>query len=256
MSAFDKKELEVLSTRRAISYLLSNEKPDFRDAVDQIHYEKELVKLQTELIKLQNWIVDKNKRLILVFEGREFAGKGGTIRAFTEHLNPRSVRLVALPKPTKKESGQWYFQRYVVRLPEPGEIIFFDRSWYNRAMVEPANGFCTKKEYNRFMNEVVPFERMLANDGILIIKFYLSINKSVQKNRIEAVRKNPLRRWELTEVDENAVELWDDYTHYKDEMFKRTHTKQVPWTIIDSNDKRAAHLNAIKHVISTVSYKK
>lgn len=252
---FSDKELKLLSSSRAIEYLLMAKKPDFHDVVGQMLYEEELVRLQAELIKAQNWVVENQKRVVIIVEGREFAGKGDAVRAFTDHLNPRSMRVVALQKPTPKEQGQWYFRRYVKSLPERGEIAFFDRSWYNRAIVEPVNGFCTRKEYDRFMKEVNHFEEMLIGDGILLLKFYLSISKKEQKKRIAAVRKDPLRRWELTPVDLAAVELWDEYTHYKKEMFRRTDGKVNPWIRIKANDKREAHLEGIRIILEHLPYK-
>lgn len=252
---FNEKELKLLNSSRALEYLLASEQPNFREVVGQLQYEEELTKLQAELIRAQNWVVENQKRVVVIVEGREFAGKGDAIRAFTDHLNPRSMRVVALQKPTPKEQGQWYFRRYVKSLPERGEIAFFDRSWYNRAIVEPVNGFCTRKEYDRFMKEVNHFEEMLIGDGILLLKFYLSISKKEQKKRIAAVRKDPLRRWELTPVDLAAVELWDEYTHYKKEMFRRTDGKVNPWIRIKANDKRQAHLEGIRIILEHLPYK-
>ena len=246
-----KEELRILNSNRALRNLLRQDKVDFEDTIEQLKYEKELVRLQAELIKVQNWIVENHIRLIVIVEGREFAGKGGTISKLTEHLNPRSVRVVALPKPSDREREQWYFQRYILQLPVGGEMVFFDRSWYNRAMVEPVNGFCTQEEYDRFMDEVIHFERMMVNDGIHLIKIFLTLSKKEQAKRIEAVRENPLRRWELTSVDENAQELWDEYTVFKEAMLTQTHTEKAPWSIIDASDKRKAHLAAIQHLIDT-----
>lgn len=252
---FSEKELKMLSSSRAIEYLLMKEKPDFHDVAGQMAYEEELIRLQAELIKAQNWVVEEQERVVVIVEGREFAGKGDCIRAFTDHLNPRSMRLVALQKPTAKQRGQWYFKRYIEQLPERGEMAFFDRSWYNRAIVEPVNGFCTPDEYERFMNEVNHFENMLIGDGIRLIKFYLSISREEQKKRIEAVREDPLRRWELTPVDLNALKLWDEYTHYKKEMFGRTDGKANPWIKIKANDKRETHLQGIRHILKALPYK-
>ena len=252
---FSDKELKLLSSSRAIEYLLMAAKPNFRDVAEQMAYEQKLVKLQAELIKAQNWVVEQEERVVVIVEGREFAGKGDAVRAFTDHLNPRSMRLVALQKPPDKERGQWYFKRYIQQLPERGEIAFFDRSWYNRAIVEPVNGFCTPEEYERFMNEVNHFENMLIGDGIRLIKFYLSISKEEQKRRIEAVRKDALRRWELTPVDLAALNYWDEYTYYKKEMFKKTSGKDNPWIKIKANDKRQAHLEGIRRILKELPYK-
>lgn len=248
-------DLKLLSTRKGLIYLLSEDAPDYHGVLHRLKYERVLSHLQIDLLKMQNWVVEKDQRILIIFEGGEFAGKGGAIRAFTEHLNPRSQRTVALPKPTQVEAGQWYFQRYVLQLPRPGELVFFDRSWYNRAMVEPVNKFCTKKEYEQFMSEVNLFESMLDNDGIILIKLYFMISKDVQARRINKVRKNPLRRWELTEVDENAQKLWGTYKKYETAMFDQTNTASVPWKIIDSDKLQEAYLEAIRHVLSTVPFK-
>jgi polyphosphate kinase 2 len=254
--SFTKEELKILSSSSGLRELLSKENLDFQEALRFLTYRKKLKRLQVELIKLQNWVVENDQRLAVLFEGGEFAGKGGAIRAFMEHMNPRSQRLVALPKPTEKEKGLWYYQRYVMRLPERGEIVFFDRSWYNRALVEPVNDFCTEKEYTRFMSEVNDFERMLSNDGIKIIKFYFSVSKPEQKRRIDEVKKNPLRRWELTPVDLNAQKLWDKYKSYEARLFSLTNSEQVPWVIIEADDKYEAQLNAIRYLIKVIPYKK
>ena len=252
---FSNEELKLLSSSRGIEYLLDSDKLDFADALKQLKYERELVELQTELIKLQAWINKHDERVLILVEGRDFAGKGDAIRAFTEHLNPRSMRTVAVRKPTEREARQWYFKRYIGEIPEGGEIVFFNRSWYNRAIVEPVNGFCTREEYERFMNEAPHFERMLVNDGIRLIKFYFSISKEEQARRIEMVKANPLRRWEFTPVDLRAQELWDDYTQYKDQMFKRTGARETPWTIVEADDKREAQLLAIRHILEVAPYR-
>ena len=201
-----KKELRLLSSSRGIEYLLMAKNPDFKGVAGQLLYERKLVKLQAELIKAQNWVVENEERVIVIVEGREFAGKGDAIRAFTDHLNPRSMRVVALQKPTAREKGQWYFKRYIQQLPERGEIAFFDRSWYNRAIVEPVNGFCTQDEYERFMNEVNHFEEMLIGDGIRLMKFYLSISKEEQKKRIQAVRIQIQNLKELEEMQKKEAQ--------------------------------------------------
>lgn len=252
---FTEEELKLLSSSSGMEYLLKSEKVDFGDALKQLRYEQELMELQAELIKLQAWVGKYNERLLILVEGRDFAGKGDAIRAFTEHLNPRSMRTVALRKPNEKERTQWYFKRYIGEIPEGGEIVFFDRSWYNRAIVEPVNGFCTIEEYERFMEEVPHFERMLVNDGIRMIKFYFSISKEEQARRIKMVKKDPLRRWELTPVDLRAQELWNDYAEFKDRMFKKTGTRETPWTIVEADDKREAQLLAIKHILEIAPYR-
>ena len=249
---FTKQELKILSSRPGLKHLLYDDIPDFRKTVDFLIYRAKLQKLHLGLIKLQDWVQDNNKRVMVIPEGREFAGKGGTINACIEHLNPRVYRKVALNKPTKKEKGQWYFERYVEKIPERRKIVFFDRSWYNRAVVEPVNGFCTEKEYKRFMEVVNHFEKMLTEEGIIIIKFYLSISKNIQKERIEAVKKNPLLRWQLSKVDLEAPKLWDQYTMYTSTMLEKTNRKKNPWHVIDSDNKYAAHLEVIKVILKEI----
>ena len=251
---YSKSDLRRLSTTRGVVYLLADDPPRFDEVSRRLRYVDKLRTLQVKLIHMQNWVVGENARVLIIVEGGEFAGKGGTISVATEHLNPRSARIVALPRPSKVEEGQWYFQRYVMQLPKPGEIVFFDRSWYNRAVVEPVNGFCTKKQYKQFMGMVNDYERMLHLDGMLVIKLYLSISKKVQAERIQNVRNNPLRRWELTKVDENAQKLWSKYKSYSQEMLDKTNTADCPWIVVDANDKRAAHLSAIQHILDKVPY--
>ncbi len=220
----------------------------------KINYESELKLLQIELVKLQQWIAKNNKRVAVIFEGRDAAGKGGSIRRFTEHLNPRAMRLVALNKPTEVEKGQWYFQRYIKELPNPGEIVFFDRSWYNRAVVEPVMGFCDDGQYKKFLVQVPEFEHMLYEDGVIIIKFWLSISKSEQLRRFNARNNNPLKRWKFSPVDKKGQELWDKYTFYKDEMFSKTHTAYSPWIVVKTNDKKKARVESMRHVLSQFDY--
>jgi polyphosphate kinase len=217
-------------------------------------YEAELEKLQIELVKMQRWVQEKKKRVAILFEGRDAAGKGGTILRFTEHLNPRALRVVALPKPTKEESGQWYFQRYMKQLPNRGELVLFDRSWYNRAVVEPVNGFCTSQQYELFMQQVPEFEHMLLEDGITLIKFWFSISKKEQLKRFEDRRESPLRQWKISPIDDRAQELWDDYTKYKERMFSHTHTASSPWLVVRANNKKKARLETIRYVLSVLDY--
>jgi len=217
-------------------------------------YEKELINLQIELIKLQNWVVKNNKRMLIIFEGRDAAGKGGTIKRVTEHLNPRNSRVVALMKPSDVERGQWYFQRYVKHLPDPGEIVLFDRSWYNRAGVEKVMGFCSLEEYQKFMNQVPMFEQMLVEDGILFFKYFLEITPEEQKRRIEARKTDPLKMWKLSPMDTKSIELYDEYTKAKKEMLARTHSPYSPWIMVDSNDKKRARINIIKDILSHINY--
>ncbi|MFL0093733.1 polyphosphate kinase 2 [Tenacibaculum maritimum] len=247
-------DFESVTSNQELVTLIKKKGLSFEKVEKTLIYENELRKLQVELVKLQRWIVKKNKRVAVIFEGRDAAGKGGNIRRFMEHLNPRSTRLVALNKPTKIEKGQWYFQRYIKELPNLGEIVFFDRSWYNRAVVEPVMGFCTEKEYKEFLVQVPEFEHMLYEDGMIIIKFWLSISKEEQLKRFEARKDNPLKRWKFSPVDKKGQELWDRYTFYKDEMFSKTHTTYSPWIVLKTNDKKTARLEAIRHVLSQFQY--
>lgn len=219
-----------------------------------LKYEVELENLQIELVKMQRWVQETKRRVAIIFEGRDAAGKGGTIRRFTEHLNPRAMRVVALPKPSEEETGQWYFQRYVKQLPNRGEIVFFDRSWYNRAVVEPVMGFCTPEQYDQFARQVPEFEHMLYEDGVTLIKFWFSISKEEQLKRFNSREVNPLKQWKLSPIDAQAQEMWDSYTHYKELMFSKTHTSFSPWIIVKANNKRKARLESIRYVLSTLEY--
>jgi len=248
-------DLRRVNTRRGLLQLIKSKNIDLDDVRKTLLYEQELQQLQVELVRLQRWVQADGQRIAILVEGRDAAGKGGTIRRFTEHLNPRAMRVVALPKPTDDERGQWYFQRYIRQLPNKGEIVFFDRSWYNRAVVEPVMGFCSKKEHQRFLQQVTEFEHMLYEDGVTIIKFWFSISKAEQASRFEARRQNPLKQWKLSPVDEKAQELWDSYTRYKEEMFSKTHTTFSPWIIVKANDKQAARLESLRHVLNLLAYR-
>lgn len=223
---------------------------------EPIDYDLELKNLQRELVLLQESVQADKRRLLIIFEGRDTAGKGGAIRRFTRHLNPRAMRVIALPKPTEEEVGQWFFQRYFRGLPNAGEIIFFDRSWYNRAVVEPVMGFCTNEQYEVFMKQVPAVEQMLIEDGIQIIKFWFSINRSVQNNRFEARQSEILKQWKLSTVDALAQEKWDEFTFYKEEMFKRTHSEESPWVIVKGNNKTIARVESIRYVLSQCRYER
>lgn len=216
-------------------------------------YKKELKFLQVELLKLQYHIKEQKLKLLIIFEGRDAAGKGGTIKRITQHLNPRGCRVVALPKPSDIEKTQWYFQRYAAHLPSGGEIAIFDRSWYNRAVVEPVMGFCTKEESENFIEEVPFFETLLKRADIKVFKFFLSIDKDTQKERFEDRRKDPLKSYKISPVDEKAQDLWDDYTKAIKNMLPKT--DQTPWTVIDSNRKKRARINVIKHILANTEYK-
>jgi polyphosphate kinase 2 len=247
-------ELTDLHSSRDFIQLLRSKSVDARKIRRALDYERDLEYLQIELVKLQRWVQAEGRRVAIIFEGRDAAGKGGTIRRFTEHLNPRAMRVVALPKPTEDESGQWYFQRYMRQLPNRGEIVFFDRSWYNRAVVEPVNGFCTAEEYERFMRQVPEFEHMLVEDGVDLVKFWFSISKDVQSARFDSRRQNPLKQWKLSPLDQRAQGLWAEYTRYKESMFARTHTSYSPWILVQANIKRMARLESMRHVLSRFEY--
>lgn len=218
-------------------------------------YAQELARLQEELVKLQYWVKAKGLRLVIIFEGRDAAGKGGVIKRITERLNPRGCQVVALPAPTERERTQWYFQRYVSYLPAAGEIVLFDRSWYNRAGVERVMGFCTEDEYERFMRSCPEFERMLVRDGIILLKYWFSVSDEEQERRFRARVEDPTKRWKLSPMDLESRRRWVDYSKAKDKMFAYTDTKQCPWYVVNSDDKRRAHLNCISHILSQVAYK-
>ena len=236
--------------------LREKESPERVDKIlEKVQYEADLLKLQAELVNLQQWVETKKKRVAVIFEGRDAAGKGGSIRRFTQHLNPRTMGVVALNKPTEVERGQWYFRRYIRRLPNPGEIVFFDRSWYNRAVVEPVMGFCTKDQYNKFMLQVSEFEHMLYEDDVHLIKFWFSISKDEQVRRFESRLANPLKRWKFSEVDREGQKLWESYTFYKEQMFSKTHTPFSPWIIVTTDNKKQARLESIRYLLSQFDYK-
>ena len=235
--------------------------PDWRDGgypyknlLRRATYEKEKFKLQVELLKLQNWVKETGARVVIIFEGRDAAGKGGTIKRFMEHLNPRGARVVALEKPTPTELGQWYFQRYVQHLPTRGEIVLFDRSWYNRAGVERVMGFCTDKEYQDFMRQAPEFERHLVSSGVYLIKFWFSVSQAEQRRRFKEREGHPLKQWKLSPVDKASLDKWDDYTRAKEQMFFETDTADSPWTVIKSVCKKRARLNAMRYVLHKLPY--
>ncbi|HFD88115.1 MAG TPA: polyphosphate kinase 2, partial [Gammaproteobacteria bacterium] len=218
-------------------------------------YEQELARLQVELVKLQEWIKHEKVRAVVIFEGRDAAGKGGVIKRITQRLNPRVVRVVALGVPTEKERTQWYFQRYVPHLPSGGEMVLFDRSWYNRAGVERVMGFCTDEQYWEFLRSCPSFERMLVRDGIILIKYWFSVSRAEQERRFQARLKDPVKRWKLSPMDLEARARWVEYSRAKDEMFAYTDIKQAPWYVVDADDKRQARLNCIHHLLSLIPYK-
>lgn len=218
-------------------------------------YEATRRPLQIELQKLQAHLRDTGGRLVVLFEGRDAAGKGGTIKRFTEHLNPRSLRVVALPAPTVREASQWHFQRYVAHLPSAGEIVMFDRSWYNRAGVERVMGFCTEEEYHEFLRTVPQIEEMLVNAGISLVKFWFSVTKGEQQTRFLIRQIDPLRQWKMSQIDKEAIARWEEYTAAKKAMFKATDTPWAPWTVVKSNDKKRARLEAMRHLLNSFEYK-
>lgn len=250
--------LEIIKMLRedptAINMLFREGTYPYTDKIQRQVYEEEKAKLQIELLKVQSWVKLTGQKIVVIFEGRDAAGKGGTIKRFMEHLNPRAAKVVALEKPTEHELGQWYFQRYVVHLPTRGEILFLDRSWYNRAGVERVMGFCTQLEYLEFMRECPAFERMLVNSGIKLFKYYFSVTKKEQKARFESRSKDPLKQWKLSPVDKAGVKLWQQYTSAKESMFFHTDTAACPWTIIKSDDKKRARLNCMQHFLSQLDY--
>ena len=222
----------------------------------KLKYEKELVKLQIELLKLQSYVKEKGLKVLILTEGRDAAGKGGTIKRITEHLNPRGCRVVALEKPSDVERTQWYFQRYIQHLPSAGEIVIFDRSWYNRGGVEPVMGFCTNEEHNMFLRQVPKLEEMLVNSGIILFKFYFSVSKEEQKARFDSRKDDPLKQYKLSPVDQQSQILWEQYTLAKYSMLLASNTDFAPWTIIVSNDKKKARLNTIKSILARIDYPK
>ena len=218
-------------------------------------YARELLRLQTELVTLQEWVRAEGARLVVVFEGRDAAGKGGVIKRVTEHLNPRAARVVALPVPTERERGQWYFQRYVRHLPTAGEIVLFDRSWYNRAGVERVMGFCTEEEAALFLRQAPVFERLLVEDGIMLRKYWFSVSDAAQEKRFRRRLEDPTRRWKLSGMDLESITRWEQYSRAKDEMFAHTDIPEAPWYVVEGDDKRAARVNMIAHLLGTVPYR-
>jgi polyphosphate kinase len=218
-------------------------------------YERELFRLQAELVKLQEWVRAEKARIVVVFEGRDAAGKGSTIKRVTQYLNPRIARIVALPAPTERERTEWYFQRYIRHLPAGGQIVLFDRSWYNRAGVEHVMGFCTKEEYMRFLHQCPLFERLLVEDGIVLRKYWFSVSDEEQQHRFRARLDDPMRRWKLSNIDLESITRWEDYSRSKDEMFVHTDIPEAPWYVVESDDKRSARINMIAHLLSSIPYR-
>ncbi len=226
----------------------------YRERLDRARYELQKRLLQIELLKLQYWIKDTGQRMVVLFEGRDAAGKGGTIKRFTEHLNPRGARVVALGKPTDREQGEWYFQRYVNHLPTAGEMVLFDRSWYNRAGVERVMGYCSDEDYERFLRQVPQFERMLVDDGVLLVKLWFSVSRAEQRTRFLIRQVDPVRQWKLSANDLESLDRWDAYTEAKVAMFRATDTGYSPWTVVKSNDKKRARIEAMRSVLARCDY--
>ncbi len=256
MKDISESDLKRLNSKKSLFNILNEDEINLTRTLRSLKNIKKLKVLQTELVRLQSCIIEKNQAVIVIFEGRDAAGKGGAIRRITERINPRHYRIVALPRPTEEEQTQWYFQRYIQQFPKAGEIVFFDRSWYNRAVVEPVNGFCTDEQYKIFMNQVNDFERMITESGILLVKIYMSISKKEQAIRFEEIKNNPLKQWKMSKVDERAQELWDSYTDYKSSMFKNTENVGVPFKIIKANRKTEARNEAIEYLLDSIPYDK
>ncbi|SDS21539.1 polyphosphate kinase 2, PA0141 family [Formosa sp. Hel1_31_208] len=247
------KNISIINSKKGLVALLRQSRLDTKRAIQSVKYEKRLEKLQEEMLILQQWVATNNKKVIILFEGRDAAGKGGAIRRIIQHLPPRAIRVVALPKPNETEMGQWYLQRYINRLPNNGEIVFFDRSWYNRAIVEPVNGFCTKKEYDIFMSQVNEFENMIQSSGIYLLKLYFSITKKEQERRFKDIISSPIKKWKYSEVDKRALTLWDEYTTFKEAMFEKTQ-ENAPWKVIKANRKTNARIRAFEYILKSIPY--
>ncbi|WP_426519164.1 polyphosphate kinase 2 [Diaminobutyricibacter sp. McL0618] len=236
--------------------LSSPKKKSNKSGPDRAAYEAELEQLQIELVAMQQWAVATGARILVIFEGRDAAGKGGAIKRIIQYLNPRSARVVALAVPTEREKGQWYFQRYLERLPAAGEIVLMDRSWYNRAGVEHVLGYCTPEEYERFLRQVPSVERLLVEDGIMLFKYWFSVSDDEQQKRFKSRLKDPMRRWKLSETDLHSITRWEEYSRAKDAMFKATDIPEAPWWTVESDDKKSARLNMISHLLRQIPYEK
>ena len=254
MDNINPKNIKKLNSKRGLKLFLSHDDMTPEKAIKVLNYESKLKKLQEQLIQMQQWVENEGEKLVVIFEGRDAAGKGGAIRRITQNLNPREFNVVALPKPTPEEKGQWYFQRYVKNLPRSGQITFFDRSWYNRAIVEPVNKFCNQTEYKVFMNQVNNFEKMLVDSGIRIVKFYFSISKDEQAKRFKDIKSSPVKKWKFSAVDKAALGLWNDYTKYKNKMFEKTNTDFAPWIVVRANKKMRARVEVIQKLLELVPY--
>ena len=246
---------EIIYTENLAEYEENSSKVFKRNGdIGNKFYEKESLRLQYELVKLQKWVIDNNQRLLVIFEGMDTAGKSSTIKEFNNYLNPREARSVALPKPNSKELGQWYFQRHLKQIPNAGEIVFFDRSWYNRAGIEHVFGFCTQEQHDHFYRQVNGVEEMLVDDGVLYFKFYLNISQATQKNRIKDRETDPLKSWKLSELDYKSMKAYDTYEILRDKMFSISGTAHAPWCELDANDKKRARINAVRYLLSNIEY--
>src|SRR5690554_4836052 len=253
MAEFDLKDLEKISQSEKILELLV-EKGIIKEKkfLKQLAYEKELSHLQKQMLRLQEYLIQNKKRMLLIYEGRDAAGKGGTIKRTIAQMNPKNYKVIALPKPTENETRQWYFQRYIKNLPMQEEVALFDRSWYNRAMVEPVFGFCTPEQHEGFMEQVNPFEHLLIDDGIILIKFFLNISKKEQAKRLDKRRSDPLKQYKIGGLDEQAQDKWEDYSFYFDKMLKETSTEKSPWIEIQTDSKKSARLETMKYILQNV----
>ena len=245
---------EMRHNSERIRQLFENGEYPYKRKISRKVYENHKAELQAELLKVQQWVKETGKKIVIIFEGRDAAGKGGTIKRFMEHLNPRGARVVALEKPTKEELGQWYFQRYVRHLPTEGEIVMFDRSWYNRAGVERVMNFCSANQYLEFMRQVPELERMLARSDILLFKYWFSVTQEEQLRRFKSRELDPLKQWKLSPIDRASLEKWEEYTEAKEAMFFYTDTADAPWTVVKSNDKKRARLNCMRHFLTSLDY--
>ncbi len=245
---------DIRRDRASIRRFFETGEYPYKQKISRKFYQRQKKELQIELLKVQEWVKANGRRIVILFEGRDAAGKGGTIKRFTEHLNPRGARVVALDKPTERERSQWYFQRYVQHLPSAGEIVFFDRSWYNRAGVERVMGFCTPNEYLEFMRQAPEFERMLVRSGIILFKYWFSVTSKEQIRRFESRETEALKKWKISPIDRQSLRKWDEYTDAKEAMFFYTDTADAPWTIVKSDDKKRARLNAMRHFLSQLPY--
>ena len=244
---------DLNAKNKTIAWNADNSYP-YKKKMDVLDYERQKHELQIELLKLQNWVKDTKQRVVIIFEGRDAAGKGGTIKRFMEHLNPRGAHIVALEKPNARERNQWYFQRYINHLPSKGEIVLFDRSWYNRTGVEKVMGFCSDQEYLEFLRQAPELERMLSNSGILLFKFWFSVSRVEQFRRFKSRQTDPLKQWKLSPIDMASLSLWDKYSEAKDAMMFHTNTKDAPWTVIRSDDKKRGRINCMRHFLHNIDY--